>query len=124
MVWFDEAYDAEWTIDKLGIASVGVSLIDPPLPPPQNPNPSPHPMPYPVCTPFSAPSDMYRLLLAQETNKDISASSAGADGGVGGGDGGRQSGATAAAAQEAEAMKSRVHELERVSVFALVGESF
>lgn len=50
-------------------------------------------------------SDMYRVLLAQETNKDASASS---------GTGGASSAAAAAAAQELEAMKSRVHELERV----------
>lgn len=63
---------------------------------------------------------MYRLLLAQETNKDTSSSGAGGGGGGGGGDGGQSSGATAAAAQEAEAMKSRVHELERVSLCSSV----
>lgn len=59
-----------------------------------------------VCCFFS---DMYRVLLAQETNKDIDASRR---------DGGASSGEAAfatAAQQESEAMKSRVHELERVS---------
>lgn len=50
--------------------------------------------------------DMYRLLLAQETNKDVAASNAESNG--------VSSGVSAAAAQEADAMKSRVHELERV----------
>lgn len=51
---------------------------------------------------------MYRVLLAQETNKDPSSSN-------GGGAGSSSSpAANAAAAQELEAMKSRVHELERV----------
>ncbi|CAM9345119.1 unnamed protein product [Scytosiphon promiscuus] len=51
--------------------------------------------------------DMYRVLLAQETNKDPSSSN-----GVGGGSSSSPA-ANAAAAQELEAMKSRVHELER-----------
>ncbi len=55
---------------------------------------------------------MYRVLLAQETNKDASTSS---------GAGGPSSAAAAAAAQELEAMKSRVHELERVRGAPLAG---
>ena len=56
---------------------------------------------------FVCRSDMYRLLLAQETSKDMQ-EGAGANGGGG------SSRSSIAAAQELEATKSRVHELERV----------
>lgn len=49
---------------------------------------------------------MYRLLLAQETNKDVSSS---------GGEGAVSSAEAAAAKEESEALKSQVHELQRVS---------
>lgn len=51
------------------------------------------------------PSDMYRMLLAQETNKEIASS----------GDAGGPAGAALAAAkEECDAMRSQVHEFERV----------
>lgn len=68
-----------------------------------------------MCPPSLLPpisrkcSDMYRVLLAQETNKDLAAS---ADGG---GERGPSAATVKAAVEEAEAMRSRVHELERVS---------
>lgn len=50
-------------------------------------------------------SDMYRMLLAQETNKEIASSGGAGDAG---------GAALAAAKEECDAMRSQVHEFERV----------